>query len=74
MEDLQNEVLLLGAADTQQVGSACAAKQVGLQPGQLLLRLGVLKHLHKGNKGVKKETKVQTSKTHSRVLNGHGQT
>lgn len=51
MEDLQNEVLLLGAADTQQVGSAGAAEQVGLQPGQLLLRLGVLEHLQKKKKG-----------------------
>ncbi len=52
VEDLQNEVLLLGAADAQQVGSVSLAEQVSLQPAQLLLRLDEMKHLHMDNKGV----------------------
>lgn len=52
MEDLQNEVLLLWAADTQQVGSMSPAEQVSLQPAQLLLQLGGMKHLQTGDKGI----------------------
>lgn len=39
VEHLQDEVLLLGAADAHQVGAVSLAEQVGLQPGQLLLRV-----------------------------------
>lgn len=52
MEDLQNEVLLLVAADTQQVGSVPLTEQVSLQPAPLLLQLGGMKHLHTGDTGV----------------------
>lgn len=52
MEDLQNKVLLLGAADTQQVGSMPLTEQVSLQPAQLLLQLGGMKHLHTGDTAV----------------------
>lgn len=51
MEDLQNELLLLRAADTQQVGSVSVAVQVSLQPAQLLLQLGGVKHLQTWDNG-----------------------
>lgn len=57
MEDLQDKVLLLGAGDTQQVGSVSPAEQVSLQPAQLLLQLGEMKHLHTGNKTYLQSTK-----------------
>jgi len=51
VEDLQDEVLLLGAADAQQVGPVSPAGQVSLQPAQLLLQLGGMKHLHQEGVG-----------------------
>lgn len=45
VEDLQNKVLLLRAADTQQVGSMPPTEEVSLQPAQLLLQLGGMEHL-----------------------------
>lgn len=45
MEDLQDEVLLVGAADAQQVGAVSLAEQMSLQPAQLLLQLGRMEHL-----------------------------
>lgn len=50
VEDLQDKVLLLGAADTQQVGSVPLTVEVGLQPAELLLLLGGVEHLHTGGK------------------------
>lgn len=52
VEELQDKVLLLRPADTQQVGSVPLTEQVSLKPSQLLLRLGGIKHLHTGDKGV----------------------
>lgn len=46
MEDLQDKLLLLRPADTQQVGAAALAVKMGLQPGQLLLLAGRVEHLH----------------------------
>lgn len=46
MEDLQDKLLLLGAADAQQVGSMSLAEQVCLQPAELLIQLGRMKYLH----------------------------
>lgn len=50
VEDLQDKVLLLGAADTQQVGPVPLTVEVGLQPAELLLLLGGVEHLHTGGK------------------------
>lgn len=61
MEDLQDKVLLLRAADTQQVSSMPLTEQVSLQPAQLLLQLGGMKHLHTGDTGV---IPVQTDTQH----------
>lgn len=51
VKDLQNEVLLFGAADAQQVGAVLLTEQVSLRPAQLLLHLGGMKHLHTGDTG-----------------------
>lgn len=56
VEHLQHKVLLLRAGDAQQVGAASLTEQVSLQPAQLLLQLGGMKHLQAGDTGVKKKT------------------
>lgn len=46
VKDLQDKLLLFGPADTQQVGAAALAVEVGLQPAQLLFLAGRVEHLH----------------------------
>lgn len=67
VEELQDKVLLLRPADTQQVGSVPLTEQMSLKPSQLLLCLGGIKHLHTGDKDVSyspnKKKKYNTSIT-----------
>lgn len=63
MEDLQNKVFLLWAADAHQVGSVLLAEQVSLKPAQPLLLLRGMENLHTGHSIITAKSTIFTVRT-----------